>query len=389
MNEDKASRFHRRRRWAQVGAAAAGALLLVAWLASGASVSARDLARSLARGLGAQEPAAAAIEVAACAAALALVLGLVDFPFELYRSFLLERRYGLTSETPRAWLADHAKGLLVGAAVGLIAAEVAYAALRWSPGWWWLVTGVAFAAGLAALAVLAPVLLFPLFYRFAPLDREGLVERLLRLSERTGVPVVGVYEWRLGEKSHRANAALVGFGPTRRILLSDTLLSSYSDDEVEVILAHELSHHVHHDLRRMVLLDGLVMVGALWAGHVALLTVGPRLGLEALHDVAGLPLLMLAGGLAGLLATPALNALSRRDERRADRHALDLTRNVPAFLSAMRRLGAQNLAEEQPSRAVEWWFYGHPPLAERLDSARRWEQRHGGAASLAAGSSRL
>jgi STE24 endopeptidase len=260
-----------------------------------------------------------------------------------------------------------------------VAAELAYATLRWSADWWWAWAGGAFTVGLAALAFLAPVLLFPLFYRFAPLDRQALVERLIGLSRRTGVGAVGVYEWRLGEKSRRANAALVGFGPTRRILVSDTLLADYSDDEVEVVLAHELSHHVHHDLRRMVLLDGLVLTAALWTGHLALRVLGPRLGLEAPHDVAGLPVLLLAGGLVGLAATPALNALSRRDERRADRYALDVTRNVPAFLSAMRRLGAQNLAEEQPSKAVEWWFYAHPPLTERLGAARQWEQAHAAA----------
>jgi STE24 endopeptidase len=382
VNEDKASRFHRRKRWAQVGAAAAGASLLVAWMASGASALVRDLARALAHAVVTSEPNVAIVEVAAYVIILSLSLSVVELPFEFYRSFLLERRYGLTTETLRTWLGDHAKALLIGAVVGLVAAEVAYAALRWSAGWWWLVTGLAFAAGLAALAVAAPVLLLPLFYRFVPLDRQGLADRLLRLSRRTGVPVVGVYEWRLGEKSRRANAALVGIGPTRRILLSDTLLSGYSEDEVEVILAHELSHHVHHDLRRMVMLDGLVMIAALGVGHVALVTLGTRVGLAAPHDVAGLPLLVLAGGLTGLAATPLLNALSRRDERRADRCALDLTRNVPAFVSAMRRLGAQNLAEEQPSRMVEWWFYGHPPLAQRLDAAREWAQRDGDASSL-------
>ena len=88
----------------------------------------------------------------------------------------------------------------------------------------------------------------PLFYRFRPLDRETLRERLMTLSRRAGVPVLGAFEWGLGEKTTRANAALVGVGQTRRILVSDTLLKDYTDDEIEVILAHEMAHHIHHDI---------------------------------------------------------------------------------------------------------------------------------------------
>jgi STE24 endopeptidase len=225
-------------------------------------------------------------------------------------------------------------------------------------------------AGLAVLSALAPVVMLPLFYTFEPLKRASLRERLVRLSERAGVPVLDVYQWGLGEKTRRANAALVGSGSTRRILLSDTLLADYTDDEIEAVIAHELAHHVHHDLRTSLLVESGVLVAAFYvAAHVLQLPwVMSRLSSTA--DVAGLPLLLLAGGATTLAGAPLLNWLSRAHERRADRYALALTSQPAAFISAMRRLAAQNLAEERPSRTALWLFYTHPPVEQRIAAAR-------------------
>jgi STE24 endopeptidase len=212
--------------------------------------------------------------------------------------------------------------------------------------------------------------LLPMFYRFKPLDRAPLLARIDALSRRAGVPVLGVYEWSLGDKSRRANAALVGAGANRRILLSDTLLADYSDDEIEVILAHELGHHAHRDIRNGLAIEAAIIALACASAAAALALTWRVLGLEGPADVAGLPLLVMAGGLVSLLATPFLNAWSRRNEHRADRFALELTDRPDAFVSAMRRLAAQNLAEERPSAATLWLFHSHPPFDERIQAAR-------------------
>ncbi len=262
--------------------------------------------------------------------------------------------------------------VLVGAA-----ALVVYQAMAWSPAWWWLAAGVLLTAAVTALATLAPVVLLPLFFRFTPLSRPALGERLERLAAQCGTRVVGVYEWALGDKSARANAALTGLGATRRILVSDTMLADYSDDEMEVVLAHELGHHVHHDLCRVIALEaGLILLGCAVTNQV-LHVLGPSFGVATPADLAGLPLLALTVGAVSLLLTPLGLALSRRHERRADRFALQLTSNPAAFISAMKRLGAQNLAEERPSRLVQWLFHSHPPLAERLAVARAWQPNAG------------
>ena len=170
---------------------------------------------------------------------------------------------------------------------------------------------------------------------------------------------MGVFEWGLGEKTTRANAALVGVGATRRILVSDTLLKDYSDDEIEVILAHEIAHHVHQDMWTGLALKALVMAAALWGADILL-----RRGGYAV-DVSTLPLLILAAGVISFLLSPLGNGWSRHNERRADRFALDLTRRPLAFISAMRRLGSQNLAEDGRRR----WCCGSSTRTRRSNSA--------------------
>ena len=251
--------------------------------------------------------------------------------------------------------------------------------LRWTPDYWWLLAAVCFTAILVGLAQLAPVVLLPLFYDFKPLERPALAARLVALAERAGARVLGVFEWRVSDRTRKANAALTGIGRTRRILLSDTLLAEHSDDEIEVILAHELAHHVYRDIwTGMVLEAGLILAGC-YLADVALTAFARSFGLTGKPDVAALPLLLLAGGAVSIALLPFFNAFSRLHERRADRFALDLTGNVDAFISAMRRLAAQNLAEDRPSRLVEVLFYTHPPRRPRCRGAEveKWTRKRG------------
>jgi STE24 endopeptidase len=195
----------------------------------------------------------------------------------------------------------------------------------------------------------------------------------MTLADRAGARVLGAYEWGLGEKTKKANAALAGIGGTRRILVSDTMLAQYSDEEIEVVLAHEIGHHVHGDIWKGILFESALILAGFYLASRALAALAVPFGLHGVDDVAGLPLLLLAAGAVSLVMVPVAHALSRAFERRADRFALDLTGNPQAFISAMRRLGAQNLAEEHPSKIVQWLFYSHPPILERIAAARAFE----------------
>src|SRR6202050_4459749 len=165
-----------------------------------------------------------------------------------YYGFRLERKFELSTQKLRSWLWDEAKGFLLGLALAGIVVELLYFMIRQSQQHWWLITWALFMGLFILLAQLAPVVLFPIFYQFEPLENEDLRRRLIQLSEHAGTRVRGVYRWKLSEKSKKANAALTGLGSTRRIILRDTLLVNYTPDEIEAVLAHELGHHVHRHI---------------------------------------------------------------------------------------------------------------------------------------------
>jgi STE24 endopeptidase len=364
-NEDKATRYHRLQRRASLVATSAVAALLLVLLITGASAAIRTQAERAAGG-------SFVFTVFGYVLAVFALNELVQVPFAYYQGVVLERRYGLSTETRQHWWKNHVKAAALGLGFAGAAALLVMTLIRWSPERWWLVGAFTFVVILVGLAQLSPILLLPLFYDFIPLNRPELVSRLVALADRAGATVVGVFEWRLSDRTRKANAALAGIGRTRRILLSDTLLAEHSDEEIEVILAHELAHHVHRDIWAGIALETVLIAAGFFAADRALSLFGSAFDLRGKGDVAGLPILLIAAGAVSILFLPLANGLSRAHERRADRYALSLTHNADAFITAMKRLAAQNLAEEQPSRLIEWLLHSHPSIQSRIDAARRW-----------------
>ena len=365
MNEDKSARYHRLHRRASIASTALGVAFLIGLVVSGASAALRAYATSL---VGGSFIPTLVIYVVL----LGLLNEAISLPLAFYQGVTLERRYGLSTQTTVRWWLDHLKAGLVALVFGLIAALIVCSFIGWQPERWWVLAAVVFTVIMVGLVQLTPVLLLPLFYEFKPLDREVLVKRLVALAERAGARVMGVFEWRLSDKTKKANAALAGIGQTRRIIISDTLLAEHSDDEIEVILAHELAHHVHRDIWKGIALETVLIALGFYGADAVLTRFAMSFGLTGKSDIAALPLLLLTAGAVSLALMPVANAFSRAHERRADRYALEMTRNVPAFVSAMKRLGAQNLAEEHPSRLVQILFYTHPPISARIDAAQAW-----------------
>jgi STE24 endopeptidase len=365
VNEDKSTRYHRHHRRAAVLSGAVTAAVLILFVIAGASAALRA---SLDVVLGPWLTAIAYVVV------VVLALEVVQLPLAYYRGVTLERRYGLSTQSIAHWWGEQAKAAGVGLILTLASALVVWRLLLWSTVWWWAAATAVAALVLVMLAQLAPVLLLPLFYEIKPLERTSLSERLVALADRAGARVLGVFEWRLSDRTRKANAALTGVGRTRRILVSDTLLAGHSDDEIEVILAHELGHHVHHDLWRSMAFDAALLGVAFFLADRLLTVAEASFALTGKADVAALPIVALAAGAATLALRPVSHAFSRAHERRADRYALEVTGNAGAFIGAMKRLGQQNLAEEEPSRLVEWLFHSHPPGSARIEAARAFER---------------
>ncbi len=306
----------------------------------------------------------------------ALVFGAVytalTLPLSYYEGFVLPHRFGTSTETLGGWIVDQLKGLVIGGVLGVIVLEVIYAVLRAFPDTWWL-----WAAGFlllfsVVLANLAPVLLMPLFNKFTPLGEEhhDLAERLIALARRANTKVQGVFTFDMSRRTTAANAALTGIGNTRRIILGDTLISEFTPEEIETVMAHELGHHVHKDIPLGMVVQTVIMLVGLYLASLALKWGATFFGFDGPADIAALPVFMLVVGAYGLLTMPLTNAFSRWRERRADAYALEITGNGPAFASAMTRLANQNLADADPEPWVEWLLYSHPALGKRIAMAQ-------------------
>ena len=342
---------------------ALSAVYVIAWLAFGWAVQMRAALE--------QVTINPWLLVALFAAVFGGIYFLIDLPLSFYSGFTLPHRFGQSNQTLRGWVIDQLKGLALGAVFGLAILEIVYWLLRAAPQTWWLWVALVMLALNVLLANLAPVLIMPLFYKIKPLGEQyaDLEARLTRLAESAGTRVRGVYQFDMSTRTKSANAALTGLGNTRRIILGDTLLTEFSPEEVETVLAHELGHHVHHDIPILMAFETVLTIVGLWLASLVLTYGAGLFGMYAISDPAALPLLGLAMGVFGLVTMPLGNAISRWREVEADRYALETTRNGPAFASAMTRLANQNLSEVDPEPWVEFLLYSHPALEKRIRMA--------------------
>ena len=309
-------------------------------------------------------------QVALVALALGAGQGVLTLPLKLIRGFWLPRRFGLLHQPLGGWLADQLKAALIGGALGLAAVEIVYTLLALTS-LWWIVAAAIFIAAQIAMAALVPIWIVPLFYRLTPLADSGLRDRLLTLARRAGVAAIGVFVADQSRKSRTANAAVVGLGGTWRIILFDTLLAEFRPEEIESVLAHELGHHAHGDMRRGLLVNSVLTIVTMWLAALGLDLGVALLGLSGPADPAGLPWLALVVTALGLVQLPLANGFSRWIERQADDFALATTGNARAFIGAMERLGGLNLAERRPNRLKEIFLYSHPALERRIARAER------------------
>jgi STE24 endopeptidase len=343
---------------------AMGALYVIAWLVFGWSAA----LKSYLLGWTTNDW----LLVAAYGAVFGAGIYLLGLPLSYYSGFVLPHRFELSNQTLKGWISDQVKSILIGGVLGGFLLEVVYALLRASPELWWL-----WAVGFmllfnVLLANLAPVILFPIFYKFTPLGEEhaDLVERLLRLAKQAGARVRGVYRFDMSRRTKAANAALAGLGNTRRIILGDTLLNEFTHDEIETVLAHELGHHVHKDIPAGILVESVLTLVGMYLASLGLRWGAAAFGFSGPADIAALPLFALVMGAYGLVTMPLGNAYSRWRERRADEYALQATGKGEAYAGALVRLANQNLADADPENWVEFLLYSHPALGKRIEMAR-------------------
>lgn len=371
MNESKATRYQRLRRRAQwISAATGAALLLFVALTPGAQRLARFASdQALGWPAGLQPVVALSLFVGA----LVLAAEAVALPASLYAATRGGRRTSQTRMDIGGIMASQARDAVIGAVIVIGVVAVLRFAMWAAAAWWWALASVMLAgATLAAMRLIGTGLAAT--GQTLPLTRPALSAALADLVARIGGGSVDVREWS-APTATGARAVVTGVGAGGHVLLSRDMVRDWADDEIVVVVAHELSHYAHHDLARTVALDAVLWCAALWCADRVVAHWGGFVGVQGVLDLAALPLLALAAGAVGGLVRPLRLAQSRAHERRADRFALQQTGNGEAFGRALRRLGEQHLAEERPSRWTRWLFHRHPPLEERLALARSFSAR--------------
>jgi STE24 endopeptidase len=306
------------------------------------------------------------LRLVALAFVYAAGLELLTLPLDFWSGFVLEHRYRLSNQTLRGWLWKRLKGYLVGGPLGLVMVTGLYALLWYGGAWWWLWAALGYLALAVVLGRLLPVLILPLFYKVTPLDDADLAGRLRRIAEGTGLSLEGVYRMHLSAETKKANAFLAGMGRSRRVLLGDTLLDEFTPEEIEVVFAHEVGHHVHRHLPKSLVWSAFLAVAGLGLVDLTLRHLAPALGYASLGDPGALPLVLFVFAVFGLLLAPLQNALSRLFERQSDRYALARTGLAGAYRSAFTKLARMNKADPDPHPLVVWLFHSHPPIRERL-----------------------
>jgi STE24 endopeptidase len=301
-----------------------------------------------------------------------LALALIMLPLSYYGGYTLPRAYGLGRQTRGAWAIDWLKAtalmVVLGAAVGGVFLLIV---VTTGAHWWWVFGLVASAIGLVFVFVM-PYVLVPLFFKMRPLADAETVARIHALVNRAHAPVRDICSLDFSRRTAEANAAVIGLGRSRRVVIADTLLAEFPAPEVDAVVAHELGHHVHRDVQRLLLGNAVLIWVGLYAASRLEPAALPVLSLPSLAYVPGYPVLLFVVELFSLLASPLLNWWSRRLESGADEFALQLTHDPDAFVAAMQRIGCQNLIELRPPRWSEALLATHPALHRRIEFAQNW-----------------
>ena len=300
--------------------------------------------------------------------ALALLSGILDIPFSLYSTFVIEKRYGFSTITVRLWITDLSKSLLISAMLSGMLLGAMLALVYYAERTWWLWVWLVFSAFQMLVVWLYPVLIAPLFNKFEPIENEALKEAIIALLAKVGLKTGGVFQVDAGKRSKHTNAYFTGFGKTKRIVLYDTLLKSHASEEILSVLAHEAGHwKKRHIIKQLILTETFSLVFLYLVYRlIDWSLLYQTFGFAEKIPYVGLLLIAALFGPAVFFLTPIGAMLTRRFEREADDFCYNLVGTTVPMINALKRLAKDNLANLHPHPFYAWFYYSHPPLTERI-----------------------
>jgi STE24 endopeptidase len=307
-------------------------------------------------------------------AGVLFVLGLLygeilfSIPFSLYKNFSIENRYGFNTLTGKLWLTDLIKSTVISTLLLSIIVAAALFLVQYTPQWWWLWVWLVFLLFSIFLMYISPYLIEPLFFKFEPVQTEGLEEEIRTLMKKAGLKVSSVLQVDASKRSRHSNAYFSGIGRVKRIVLFDTLLEAMSRGEILAVLAHEVGHWKKRHVLKRIILTEAVALGGIFVAFKLLNWEGlPRvIGLQGGSFYVRLAILGFLGSLLMFPLTPALSLLSRKHEWQADRYACELTGRPLDLADALIKLSRENLSNLHPHPLYATFYYSHPPVVQRI-----------------------
>lgn len=289
-------------------------------------------------------------------------------PVNFYIGFYLEHKYKLSNQTFAKYIFENIKSILVGLVIGVPVLLLFFFIINQFGDLWWLIFATAMFLISVVLSQIFPILIMPIFYKIIPLDDEELKTRITKLAKGAGITVQNVFSFDMSKNTKKANAAFTGLGKTKRIILGDTLLNDYSKDEIETVIAHELGHYKHKHILKNILFGTLTSFLTFFIISLLYKNSLSWFDFTSITKIAALPILSLWAMLVGLIQTPIGNILSRKYEYEADRYAIESTLKPQSFIKTLNKLTEQNLGDKTPHPFVEWFFYSHPSIKNRINS---------------------
>ncbi|HOU35862.1 MAG TPA: M48 family metallopeptidase [Candidatus Omnitrophota bacterium] len=365
--EEKAGYYSRIRYCISIGEAVFFLMFCVLWHTMGVSARLSGAIETMAS---TSNPFVAGPVFLAC---FSLVYYILSFPAVFYRNFLLEHQFGLSNQSVRSFFFDQVKAGLLAfslSAAGLLLFYFLYTAY---PLEWWIYLTVCWIALNTVMAYLVPLVVVPMFFKYTRFPEGPLRQRISGLAQAMGIRLLEIYHIDFSRRTVKANAGLMGLGNSKRVVLSDTVQKSFTDEEIAAIVAHEFAHSRNRHMPKLMLASSvfaaLLFYAAFRVSPAALSWVRVR----SWTDPAAIPVILCSVFLAEAIVQPLINALSRRFESEADTAAIQATGSADSFITAMEKLAARNLSDPKPPALLVWLFYSHPPVSERIARARAWQ----------------
>jgi STE24 endopeptidase len=297
---------------------------------------------------------------------LIVIETVITLPLSYYSGYHIEHKYNLSNQSFLNWIWENVKSGLLGLAILLPLLLVFLYILKNEKDFWWFWVGAVLFFFSVVLARLAPVLIMPLFYKFKPIENESLKNRIAALCVSAGVEIKGIFSFNLSKETKKANAGFTGIGKSKRIIISDTLIQNFSEEEIETVFAHELGHYKHHHIWKGMVFNTTISFLGLYLVSVIYKYSIPYFHYSGIDDIAAFPLIALLLSIYGFVLMPLTNAFSRMHEKEADSYAMDTTNNFNAFSSTMNKLAELNLSDKEPNKFIEMFFYSHPSITNRI-----------------------